>query len=132
MTRIMSIMERTLSTTTPLTGTRKNKRTVWYYIWQDRELYLIFFLPLVYYIVFRYAPIIGGFIIAFKRYVPALGIIQSKWVGLKYILQFVRSVYFWRLLRNTLAINLIYLAIGFPLPIIFALLLNEIRVISYI
>lgn len=120
-------METVLITKTLSAGSQK-KRTVWYYIWQDRELYLIFFLPLVYYIVFRYAPIIGGFIIAFKRYMPAIGIIQSKWVGLKYILQFMRSVYFWRLLRNTLGINLIYLAIGFPLPIVFALLLNEIRV----
>ena len=110
---------------TPLT---KKKRTVWYYIWKDRELYLIFLLPLIYYIVFRYAPIVLGFIVALKRYVPAIGIWQSKWVGLKYFLQFFHSVYFWRVLKNTLGINLIYLIIGFPLPIIFALLLNEIRV----
>jgi putative aldouronate transport system permease protein len=120
-------MEKPLATTAPMMSVA-GKRTVWHYIWRDRELYLIFFLPLIYYLVFRYAPILGGFMIAFKRYVPALGFASSKWVGLKYFLQFFRSVYFWRLLRNTLAINLIYLVIGFPLPIIFALLLNEIRV----
>ncbi len=104
------------------------KRGVWKNIRESRELYIIFFIPFVYYILFRYLPIIGGLIVAFVRYNIGVSLFQSKWVGLKYFQQFLNSIFFWRLIRNTLAINLIGLVLGFPLPIIFALLLNELKI----
>jgi putative aldouronate transport system permease protein len=105
-----------------------SKQGVWKNIWESRELYLIFAIPLLYYILFRYLPIIGGIVVAFVRYNIGVSLFQSKWVGLKYFQQFLQSIYFWRLIRNTLAINLISLVLGFPLPVIFALLLNEVKV----
>jgi putative aldouronate transport system permease protein len=104
------------------------KREVWKNIWESRELYVIFFIPFVYYVLFRYLPIIGGLFVSLVRYRIGVGLLESKWVGLKYFKQFLDSIFFWRLIRNTLAINLIGLVLGFPLPIIFALLLNELKV----
>lgn len=78
-------------------------------------------------ILFCYKPMYG-ILIAFKRYRPSLGIMESKWVGLKYFRQFFRDPYCWRLFRNTLSISFLNLLFGFPAPIIFALLLNEVRV----
>ena len=64
------------------------------------------FLPvLIYYIVFRYGPMLG-LSIAFKKYDLIKGFTGSKWVGFKYFQQFFNSIYVWRLLRNTLLINL--------------------------
>lgn len=85
----------------------------------------MFFPVFVYYLVFRYIPLIGAFIISIKKYQPALGLIGSKWVGFEYFQQFLNSVFFWRLIRNTLAINFFQLLLGFTAPIILALLLNE-------
>ena len=82
---------------------------------------------LVLLILFCYKPMYG-ILIAFKRYRPSLGIMESKWVGLKYFRQFFRDPYCWRLFRNTLSISFLNLLFGFPAPIIFALLLNEVRV----
>ncbi|MCS7460766.1 ABC transporter permease subunit [Paenibacillus doosanensis] len=81
---------------------------------------------LVYYFLFHYVPMAGA-IIAFKNYTPARGIMDSPWVGLANFKDFFESVYLWRLVRNTLTINLYELLIGFPAPIILALLLNEVR-----
>ncbi len=82
---------------------------------------------LVLLILFCYKPMYG-ILIAFKQYRPSLGIMESKWVGLKYFRQFFRDPYCWRLFRNTLSISFLNLLFGFPAPIIFALLLNEVRV----
>ena len=89
-------------------------------------LYLLLVPALLFYTLFCYKPLYGA-IIAFKRYVPTKGIIASPWVGLTHFEAFFGSYYFWRLLRNTLTISLSSLVIGFPAPIIFALLLNELR-----
>jgi len=66
-----------------------------------------------------------GAIIAFKDFSPAQGILGSPWLGLQNFADFFGSVYVWRLLRNTLAINVLDVVLGFPAPIILALLLNE-------
>lgn len=68
-----------------------------------------------------------GVVIAFKDYVPARGLMESDWVGLKHFSTFFNSSFFPRLLRNTLAINLKELVFSFPVPILFAILLNEVR-----
>ena len=83
-------------------------------------------LPVVaYYLIFNYYPMYGV-LMAFQDFKPALGIWGSKRVGLKHFEKFIGGIYFWRLVRNTLSINLGMLLIGFPIPILFALLLNEI------
>jgi putative aldouronate transport system permease protein len=89
-------------------------------------LYFMSIPIIAYYIVFCYLPMYGV-IIAFKDFKPALGIIKSPWVGLKYFIDFFSSFYFWRLVKNTVLINIYDLIFGFPVPIIFALLLNELR-----
>jgi len=90
------------------------------------QLLLMFSPVFIYFVCFRYIPLIGAFIISLKKYQPALGIIRSKWVGFEYFHQFTSSVFFWRLIRNTLAINFFQLLLGFTAPIILALLLHEI------
>lgn len=67
-----------------------------------------------------------GAVIAFKDFKPGLGIIGSPWAGIKYFKEFLGSYYFWRLVKNTFAISFYNLIFGFPAPIIFALLINEI------
>ena len=97
--------------------------------WKRYKLvYLIGFLCLSYYVIFCYLPM-GGIVIAFKDFRAARGIFGSKWSDpwYKYFDQFFNGYYFWRLLRNTLLINVLDLVFGFPAPIILALLLNELR-----
>jgi putative aldouronate transport system permease protein len=85
------------------------------------------FLPVfLYYVIFRYGPMLG-LSIAFKDYNAFLGFDRSPWVGIKYFKQFFNSIYLWRLLRNTLLINLYDLVFNFPAAIILALLLNEVQ-----
>lgn len=90
----------------------------------NKTVYLIALLCLSYYFIFCYAPM-GGILIAFKNYRPAIGILKSDWVGLKHFKEFFSSYYFTRLFRNTFLINLYDLFWGFPAPILLALLLNE-------
>lgn len=99
-------------------------------IWRDRVLYFLFLPVMVYYIVFRYAPMYGV-VIAFKNFNVYDGIAGSPWVGWANFTQFFKSVYFTRLLKNTLGINLLDILIGFPAPIFFALMLNEIRNVMF-
>lgn len=87
------------------------------------QLYLIFLFPLVHIIVFKYIPIYG-IQIAFKKWNPILGITGSKWVGMKYFIQFFNSPDAARIIWNTLRISLINLVLAFPMPIILALAVN--------
>jgi putative aldouronate transport system permease protein len=80
----------------------------------------------VYFLLFSYLPMYGV-IIAFKDYSVGLGIMGSPWVGLTYFRQFFDSMFFTRLLTNTITISVYSLLWGFPVPIIFALILNEFR-----
>jgi len=89
-------------------------------------LYLMALPVIAYYVIFCYLPMYGV-VIAFQDYVPARGILNSSWVGLKHFSSFFTSTYFPRLMRNTLAINIKELIFSFPVPILFALLLNEVR-----
>ena len=90
------------------------------------ELYLFILPTVIYYLVFHYAPLYG-IQLAFKDFVAVDGIWGSPWVGLRHFKLFFSSHYFWELLRNTIGISLYALVAGFPIPIIFALMLNEIR-----
>jgi putative aldouronate transport system permease protein len=90
------------------------------------QLYLIFLPILAYFLIFRYKPMIG-IIMAFEKYQPHKGLWGSEFVGLKWFKEFFGSYYFVRLLSNTLLISLKDILVGFPAPILFALLLNEVR-----
>lgn len=96
------------------------------YIKQNWIYYAMFVPVLAYFIFFCYMPMYG-IVIAWKRYSPALGILNSPWAGWMYFRQFFSSIYFSRILRNTLLLSFYGLIFAFPLPIIFALLLNELR-----
>lgn len=89
-------------------------------------IYLLLLPSLALLIVFHYLPIFG-IAIAFEDYSPVLGVFRSKLVGLKYFYQFLASAEFWRVMKNTILINIYSLIFGFPVPIIFALFLNELR-----
>lgn len=90
------------------------------------DLYLLISPVIVYFIIFHYVPMYG-IQIAFKDYIATLGIWGSPWVGFDHFERFFNSYYFWRLIKNTLGIGLYTLAVSFPIPIIIALMLNEIR-----
>lgn len=93
---------------------------------RNKFKYLLVLPVIIYLILFAYKPMYGV-IIAFKKYRPGLGIMGSPWVGFKYFEQFFSDPYFFRTLRNTFVISFQQLLFGFPMPIILALLLNEVR-----
>lgn len=90
------------------------------------DLYLMMLLPITWYVIFAYVPMVG-IQIAFRDYLPAHGFFGSRFVGFLHFERFFNSFHFNRVLFNTLSINLYTLIVGFPIPIIFALLLNELR-----
>ena len=94
------------------------------------ELYLFILPALAYIIIFSYIPMYG-IQIAFKNYNPALGYSDSPWVGFTHFINFFKSFYFWRLISNTFAISIYSTIVGFPIPIIFALMLNEVRMAKF-
>lgn len=89
-------------------------------------LYLLILPVLIYFIVFKYIPMYGAQL-AFKDFIATQGISGSPWVGFEHFERFFNSHYFWRLINNTIGIGIYELAVGFPIPIILALLLNEAR-----
>ncbi len=95
-------------------------------IGRDWQLYSLLVLPVIYYVIFKYGPMFGN-IIAFRNYVPGGPIFGTEWVGLKYFKLFISDPTFWAVFKNTLIMSILQLVIGFPFPIIFALLLNEIK-----
>lgn len=106
--------------------TRGKKISPFVRIRRDYQLYL-FILPAAgFLMLFEYGPMYG-LQIAFKNFNGMLGIWGSPWVGMKYFDRFFRSPTFWQLMSNTLGISLYELIIGFPIPIILALSLNEVR-----
>ncbi|MCD8354408.1 MAG: ABC transporter permease subunit [Clostridiales bacterium] len=107
-------------------GNQKVKTGVAKHLSEYWMLYLMMLIPLIYYIVFRYVPMLGN-IIAFRRYRAGSSIFGDEWSGLKYFQQFIADQNFWRAFRNTLLLNFKYLLVSFPITLIFALLLNEVR-----
>jgi len=90
------------------------------------QLYVFLFLPVVYVLIFHYYPILGVQI-AFKKYNALLGIWNSPWVGLKNFTKFFNSYQFFTVIGNTLKLSLYSIVAGFPLPLVFALVLNVVR-----
>ncbi|MDQ0877359.1 putative aldouronate transport system permease protein [Paenibacillus sp. V4I3] len=96
--------------------------------WQrNKYLYIMLIPVLAYYLTFSYGPMYGLLMAFHKSYSPTKGILAGTWVGFDNFILFFKSFYFWRLLKNTLILSLYSILIGFPAPIILALLLNEIR-----
>ncbi len=93
-------------------------------ILQNWQLYIFILPAFLYFLIFHYIPMYGVQI-AFKNFVPTLGIWGSEWVGLEHFTRFFESYYFWDIIKNTLGISVYELIVGFPLPIILALALNE-------
>jgi ABC-type polysaccharide transport system permease subunit len=98
---------------------RKSFRLHW-------QLYLLIVVPLVYFIVFKYIPMSNA-VIAFKNYNVVRGIWGSEWVGFKNFDAFFSNPVFWTLVKNTFILSLYVVVASFPIPIILALALNEIR-----
>ncbi|GGJ59788.1 putative aldouronate transport system permease protein [Anoxybacillus voinovskiensis] len=99
-------------------------------ILQNYQLYLFILPTIIYFIIFHYLPMYGV-LIAFKDFVATKGIISSPWVGFKHFERFFDSYQFWRLIKNTLGLSVLQLIVGFPLPILLALMLNQIRSEKY-
>jgi len=93
---------------------------------RDWQLWLLMLLPLAYILIFYYWPMYGVQI-AFRQYSPRLGITGSEWVGLKWFEKFFTNYSFTEVLLNTLTLSLYSIVVGFPLPIMFALILNALK-----
>lgn len=103
------------------------KKRSWRYDWKmNKSLYFLAIPLIIYFLIFNYAPM-AGLLMAFQDYDPRLGILGSDWVGMKNFIDFFTGPNFKMVLRNTLVIAGLGLVIGFPLEIVYALLLNEIK-----
>ncbi|WP_375335160.1 MULTISPECIES: ABC transporter permease [Paenibacillus] len=111
-----------------MTSLRKESRlrTAGALLRKDWQLYSLLILPVIYLLIFKYGPMIGN-VIAFRRFVPGGSIFGETWVGLRYFQMFVQDPTFWKVFGNTLMLGGLALLFTFPVPIIFALLLNEVK-----
>lgn len=110
-----------------LTNGKQTMKQKLFYVRKNWQLYVFFLMPaLVFTIIFKYLPM-GGILMAFEDYNVRLGLLGSEWVGLDYFKRFLSSSDFMSYLLNTLKLSLYGLLWGFPMPIILALLLNQIR-----
>lgn len=107
-------------------GYRPGSKRIWFYLWRDKWLYLMLAPVIIYYIVFKYVPMYG-LVIAFQDYNVFKGISGSKWTGFLNFKKVFTTELFWLSIRNTLVLNLATLAVNFPLTILAALMLSEVR-----
>ncbi len=113
---------------------KSNRKYSWQNIKKDfkknKALFLMGLPTVAFFIIFCYIPM-GGLLMAFENYKPNLGLLHSKFVGLANFQSFFQSIYFGRVLRNTIILSLLQLCIEFPFTIFFALLLNELASQKY-
>ncbi len=104
----------------------KRANRTWKRIKDSKYFYLIFALPFLYFIIFKYGAMffLG---IAFQDYNAFRGMFGSPFVGLKHFESFIKDPYFWQILKNTIVLNLWMLVLYFPCPIILALLINDVK-----
>ncbi|GAB6929149.1 ABC transporter permease subunit [Paenibacillus sp. JCM 10914] len=105
---------------------RSKLKTVATLIRKDWQLYSLLVLPIIYLLIFKYGPMVGN-VIAFRRFMPGGNIYGERWVGLHYFKMFIHDPAFWNVFTNTLLLGALSLLFTFPIPIIFALLLNEVK-----
>lgn len=99
--------------------------SLWRHVKKEWKLYSFLILPILYYVIFKYVPVLGN-IIAFRRYRGGSNIFGDYWVGFRYFEQFLTDPTFWNAFWNTLRLSVGYLLVRFPTTLIFALLINEI------
>lgn len=105
----------------------KNRGSVWKQsIRKNWTMYLFLLIPLAYFLVFRYVPMTGN-IIAFRKFIIGGSYFGEEWRGLYYFKLFVTDPEFWHVVSNTIILSLVTLLFAFPLPIVFAIMLNEVR-----
>lgn len=104
----------------------RQKKGLWKKLSQFWEIYLLFLPVLAWFIIFCYVPM-GGLIIAFKDFSPLRGIFESSWVGFDQFVKLFTTPSFITAVKNTVIISALNLLIVFPIPILFAILLNEVR-----
>jgi putative aldouronate transport system permease protein len=111
----------------PVAPRRAGRRRTWRQAMRrDWQLYSLAVLPLAFFVVFRYLPMAGN-IIAFRRYHPGGNLFGDEWVGLHYFRLVINDSTFWHVFANTLILGGLTLVFIFPLPLVLALLLNEVR-----
>ncbi|MFD0678400.1 MULTISPECIES: ABC transporter permease [unclassified Paenibacillus] len=103
-----------------------NKKNEWKDWKRGLPIYLMIIPGLLFFIIFKYIPM-GGILIAFQNYDPFDGFLKSKWVGFEHFQRLFQDPDFWQIFSNTLIISALNLFFYFPVPIILALLLNEVR-----
>lgn len=115
---------------TALTLTKDNKRGIFYFLRRDWQLYFLLLIPLAMVLVFKYAPMFG-LTLAFKDYKIAKGFWGSEWVGFEVFKEIFAKPDFVRAIRNTLMLNILDLMFSFTMPIVLALLINEVKGIMF-
>lgn len=108
------------------TGLSVKRHSIWNEMYKFRHIYIILLPVILFYIIFCYLPMFGV-VIAFQNYSVTKGVFGSTFVGLENFINFLSDTNFWRLIKNTVSISLLQLLFSFPAPIIFALMLNEVR-----
>ncbi|AYF26996.1 protein lplB [Micromonospora tulbaghiae] len=105
----------------------RGRRTPWRRaLRRDWQLYSLAVLPLLFFLTFRYLPMLGN-VIAFRRFQPGGSLFGEYWTGLRYFRLFFTDPTFWNVFTNTLVLGALTLVFCFPLSIVLALLLNEVR-----
>lgn len=122
----MATAESTVPMKVPPLRQTKVRTSVWRQIKRSWQLYLFLALPLAWLLIFMYYPMYGAQI-AFRDFLPGKSILGSEWIGLTNFTRFFDSPLFVRLIKNTLILSLYSLALGFPIPVLLALSLNQLR-----
>lgn len=112
------------NTRTEIQAPLSSKGRFWRNLYRDRQLYLFMLIPFAYIIIFAYVPMYG-LQIAFKSFKPKLGIWGSPWVGFDQFVKFFKSYQFSRVVPNTLILSFYAIIAAFPIPIVYALMLNS-------
>ncbi|GAB2720180.1 ABC transporter permease [Paenibacillus thermoaerophilus] len=121
------------STTTAATVSapaRQRRSELWRFMWKYKALYLISIPGALYFIIFKYVPLLG-IVMAFQDYNLFAGFLGSEWVGLEHFRYMFEHADFLRILKNTMLLGFYDIVFGFPAPIVLALLLNEVRLVLY-
>ena len=122
----MAVAEPRIRTEVPAIKRSNSLSMVWRQVARNWQLYLFLALPLAWLLVFMYYPMYGAQI-AFRDFLPGRSILGSEWIGFENFSRFFASPMFVRLIRNTLYLSFYSLVVGFPIPVILALSLNQLR-----
>lgn len=112
------------------TNTVPRKKSLLKEMAKYKSIYIMLIPAVLFYIIFCYVPMFG-ITIAFQDFKVARGVFGSEFVGLENFISFFKSYNFWQLLRNTLSISILQIVLGFPAPIVLALMLNEVKKLKF-